>query len=71
MLILSRRIGETLKIGDDINVTILEFSGGQVRVGISAPKHIPVHREEIHDRIKQEQPSRPVLSLANRKKVNS
>ena len=49
MLILTRRVGETLKIGDDIEVTVLGLRGGQVRMGINAPKHIPVHREEIVD----------------------
>lgn len=51
MLILSRRIGETLCIGDDIEVTVLEVKGGQVRLGIHAPKDVSVHREEIYRRI--------------------
>ena len=50
MLILTRRVGETLKIGDDIEVTVLGLRGGQVRMGINAPKDVPVHREEILDR---------------------
>ncbi len=53
MLILTRRIGETLKIGDDIQVTILGVKGNQVRVGIAAPKSVPVHRQEIYDRVQQ------------------
>ncbi len=55
MLVLSRRIGESLVIADDIRLTILGISGGQVRLGIEAPKHISVHREEIYEKIQQEQ----------------
>ena len=55
MLILTRRIGETLKIGDHIDVTVLSVQGGQVRLGINAPKNVAVHREEIYKRIKEEQ----------------
>ncbi|PHS59771.1 MAG: carbon storage regulator [Alcanivorax sp.] len=55
MLILTRRIGETLKIGDDVDVTILGVKGNQVRIGVNAPSKVAVHREEIYIRIKDEQ----------------
>lgn len=54
MLILTRRVGETVMIGDEVTITVLGVKGNQVRVGINAPKTIPVHREEIYDRIKLE-----------------
>lgn len=54
MLILTRRIGETLNIGNDVQVTVLGTKGNQVRLGINAPKDMPVHREEIYERIKRE-----------------
>lgn len=53
MLILTRRVGETIMIGEDIAVTILGVTGNQVRVGVNAPKEVSVHREEIYERIKR------------------
>lgn len=54
MLILTRKLGENIRIGDKIKITILEIKGGQVKLGIEAPPHVAVHREEIYERIQEE-----------------
>jgi carbon storage regulator len=63
MLILTRRVGETVVIGNDVTVTVLGVKGNQVRLGVNAPREVAVHREEIFERIKREQaehkPQRP------------
>lgn len=53
VLILTRRVGETLKIGDDVTITVLSIKGNQVRVGIEAPPDVTVHREEVVERLRQ------------------
>jgi carbon storage regulator len=55
MLILTRRVGETVMIGNDVTVTVLGVKGNQVRIGVNAPKDVAVHREEIYERIKREE----------------
>ena len=59
MLILTRRVGETLVIGDEVTVTVLGVKGNQVRIGVNAPKQVSVHREEIYERIRAEQQVQP------------
>jgi len=61
MLILTRRVGETLMVGDQVTVTVLGVKGNQVRLGVNAPRDVPVHREEIYNRIQDEdeKPSDP------------
>ena len=61
MLILSRRIGRSIEIGEKITVTVLEIRDGQVRLGINAPRDIPVHREEVAERIRQERERSPIV----------
>jgi carbon storage regulator len=54
LLILTRKIGESLKIGEDVTVTVMAVKGNQVRIGINAPKDVAVHREEVYERVQQE-----------------
>jgi carbon storage regulator len=55
MLILTRRVGESIIVGDNVTITVLGIKGNQIRLGVNAPKEVSVHREEIYQRIKQEQ----------------
>ncbi len=64
MLILTRRIGETIMIGDDVSVTVLGVKGNQLRLGVAAPRDVAVHREEIYQRIQSEQTSAEKASNA-------
>jgi len=61
MLILTRRVGETLMIGDEVTITVLGVKGNQVRIGVNAPKDVAVHREEIYQRIQKEKGGEPDL----------
>jgi carbon storage regulator len=54
MLILTRKVNETLMVGDDVSVTVLGIKGGQIRVGINAPRDVAVHRQEVYEKIMQE-----------------
>jgi carbon storage regulator len=60
MLILTRRVGETVIVGNDVAVTIVGVKGNQIRIGISAPRNVPIHREEIYERIRREQQPVPL-----------
>ena len=64
MLILTRRVGETVVIGENIEITVLGVKGGQVRLGVKAPRDVSVHREEIVERIRREHESLPVPNAA-------
>lgn len=67
MLILTRRNGETIRIGDDIEITVLNVTGNQVRIGIEAPHEIPVHREEVYQRIAEERQTRFASNQINQR----
>lgn len=69
MLILTRRIGETLVIGDEIQVTVLGVKGTQIRLGIDAPREVPVHREEVYQRIRSERDGMPLESRPARNRA--
>jgi carbon storage regulator len=60
MLVLGRRPGEKIRINDDIIITVIEYTGGNLRIGIDAPKDIPVHREEIYLRLKDEEEKKKI-----------
>ena len=64
MLILTRRVGETVMIGNEVTVTVLGVKGNQVRIGVNAPKDVAVHREEIYERIKREEDNNDSRSSA-------
>lgn len=64
MLILTRRAGETLMVGDDVTITVLGVKGNQVRIGVNAPKNVSVHREEIYQRIQREKEQKTGASSA-------
>lgn len=65
MLILTRRVGESLIVGDDVTLTVLGVKGNQVRIGVNAPKEVSVHREEIYQRIQREKNGESNPSAAN------
>ncbi len=70
MLVLTRKLGESIAIGDDIKVTIIEIKGKQVRVGIEAPQQTVVHREEIYQRIQEENRMAALISPVHLKKIS-
>jgi carbon storage regulator len=70
MLILTRRVGETVMIGNEVTVTVLGVKGNQVRIGVNAPKDVAVHREEIYERIKREEDGAPSTRVSGTKVVD-
>ena len=70
MLILTRRVGEAVMIGNEVTVTVLGVKGNQVRIGVNAPKDVAVHREEIYERIKREEDGGPRTVSANVKVID-
>ena len=70
MLILTRRVGETVMIGNDVTVTVLGVKGNQVRIGVNAPKDVSVHREEIYERIKREEDGDPSAQASGTKMID-
>ena len=68
MLILTRRVGESLRISDEVSVTVLGIKGSQVRIGVNAPKSVSVHREEVYDRINDENSKNSENSIKNPEK---
>jgi len=71
MLILTRRVGETVMIGNEVTVTVLGVKGNQVRIGVNAPKDVAVHREEIYERIKREEDGEPAPHASTSKIVDN
>ena len=65
MLILTRRVGEKLIIGEDVTVTILSLKGNQIRIGIDAPRSVKVHREEVYERIRKERETLSVVQKSS------
>jgi carbon storage regulator len=70
MLILTRRVGETVMIGNEVTVTVLGVKGNQVRIGVNAPKDVAVHREEIYERIKREEEGDPSTRVSGAKVID-
>ena len=70
MLILTRRVGETVMIGNEVTVTVLGVKGNQVRIGVNAPKDVAVHREEIYERIKREEDGMAVPRTSGAKVID-
>jgi len=64
MLVLSRKLGEKIVIGDDITLTVVDIDGGKVRLGIEAPRKVPVHREEVLAKLQANQPTAPTTPAA-------